>query len=396
MKILMLTPYLPYPLMSGGQIRSYNLLKNLAKKHEITLFSFIRKDEEKKYIPELLKFCKRVEVFKRRPAWSYKNIILAGLTLYPFLVSIYLSFKLRKAIKNELEKEKYDLIHAETFYVMPNIPKTKVPILLVEQTIEYIVYQHFVENIKFPPLKWILEIDVAKIRHWEKHYWQKAEMVIAMSEADKKIMLSLVPDLKTEIIPNGVDFNFFYKSKEQNTSNSSTILFVGNFKWLQNREAVITLVNEVWPHIVKSITDVKLWIVGQNPTPDITELSSEKIVIDQTVDDIRRAYLNSDVLLAPIKGSGGTRFKILEAMASGIPVVTTSIGIEGIDAENEKEVLIRDDSKGLADAVIKLLRDRFFYRDLTGRARNLTKEKYNWESIGAKLDKIYEDVGGGN
>lgn len=395
MKILMLTPYLPYPLMSGGQIRSYNLLKNLALKHEITLYSFIRKEEEKKYIPELLKFCKRVEVFKRRPAWSFKNIFLAGLTLYPFLVSIYLSFKLRKAIKQELEKEKYDLIHAETFYVMPNIPKTSVPILLVEQTIEYIVYQHFVENIKLLPLKWLLTIDVAKIKHWEKHYWQKAQMVIAMSEADKKIMQGISPKLKIEIVPNGVDFNFFNKGKE-NLGSNPVILFVGNFKWLQNREAVVTLVKEVWPIITKSIKDVRLWIVGQNPTPDIKALSSQVIKIDQSVEDIRKAYLNSDVLLAPIKGSGGTRFKILEAMASGIPVVTTSIGIEGIDAENEKEVLVRDSSDQLANAVIKLLKDRFFYRDLTTRARELSKRKYNWENIGAKLDKIYEEVGGGN
>lgn len=394
MKILILTPYLPYPLMSGGQIRSYNLLKNLSQKHEITLFSFIRKDEEKKYLPELSKYCKKIEVFKRRPAWSIKNIILAGLTLYPFLVSIYLSFKLRKTIKKELEKEKYDLIHAETFYVMPNIPKTSVPILLVEQTIEYIVYQHFVENIKIPPLKWLLKIDVAKIKHWERHYWEKANMVIAMSEADKKIMQTLSPKLKIEIIPNGVDFNFFNKSKET-LGKTPTILFVGNFKWLQNREAVITLVSEVWPKIIDKIEDVKLWIVGQNPTKEITDLSKDNIIIDQTVTDIRKAYLNSDVLLAPIKGSGGTRFKILEAMASGIPVVTTPIGIEGIDAENEKEVLIRDESVGLAEAVIKLLKDRFFYRDLTTSARALTKEKYNWENIGEKLDKIYKEVGGG-
>lgn len=391
----MLTPYLPYPLMSGGQIRSYNLLKNLAQKHEITLYSFIRKDEEKKYLPELSKFCKKIEVFKRRHAWSVKNIILAGLTLYPFLVSIYLSFKLRKAIKKELEKEKYDLIHAETFYVMPNIPKTSVPILLVEQTIEYIVYQHFVEKIKIPPLKWLLKIDVRKIKRWEKYYWEKAHMVIAMSDSDKNIMQKLSPKLKIEIVPNGVDFNFFNKSKES-IGESPTILFVGNFKWLQNREAVATLIKEVWPKIISKIPGIKLWIVGQNPTPEITSLAKDNIVIDQSVKDIRHAYLNSDVLLAPIHGSGGTRFKILEAMASGIPVVTTSIGIEGIDAQNEEEVVIKDESEKLAEAVVKLLKDRFYYRDLTMRARALVKEKYDWENIGSKLDKIYKEVGSGH
>src|SRR3989338_10145678 len=102
MKILMLTPYLPYPLLSGGQIRTYNLLKNLSLKHDITLFSFIRRDDERKYIPELKKYCRTVKVFRRRPAWDLRNILLACLTSYPFLVAIYLSRRLRTAVEAEL------------------------------------------------------------------------------------------------------------------------------------------------------------------------------------------------------------------------------------------------------------------------------------------------------
>src|SRR4030067_2508019 len=110
MKVLMLTPYLPYPLMSGGQTRSYNLIKNLSQKHEITLFSFIRSDEETKFLPELTKYCKTVKVFLRRKAWSPINILLSGFTVYPFLVCIYLSSEFKNAIAEAIEKEKFDLI----------------------------------------------------------------------------------------------------------------------------------------------------------------------------------------------------------------------------------------------------------------------------------------------
>jgi len=147
MKILMITPYLPYPLVSGGQIRTYNLLKNLAPKHQITLASFIREDAERKYLNELMPFCRKIIIFKRRKAWSPVNIILAGITPFPFLVSIYFDISVRSKIKRELESENYDLIHAETFYVMPNIPQTKIPIFLVEQVIEYLVYQSFVKGL---------------------------------------------------------------------------------------------------------------------------------------------------------------------------------------------------------------------------------------------------------
>ena len=125
MKILMITPYLPYPLVSGGQIRTYNLLKNLATKHQITLASFIREPQEEKYLKELEPYCQKVIIFRRRKAWSPINILLAGFTFYPFLVSIYFSPFVKRRIQQELEDEKYDLIHAETFYVMPNIPQTK-------------------------------------------------------------------------------------------------------------------------------------------------------------------------------------------------------------------------------------------------------------------------------
>src|SRR3990170_2649779 len=128
MKILMITPYLPYPLVSGGQIRTYNLLKNLAHKHQITLASFIRSPEEKKYIRELEPYCQKVIIFKRRKAWSPINILLSALTPFPFLVCIYFDIRIRRIIREELNRQKYDLIHAETFYVMPNIPKTKIPI----------------------------------------------------------------------------------------------------------------------------------------------------------------------------------------------------------------------------------------------------------------------------
>ncbi len=182
MKILMLTPYLPYPLYSGGQTRSFNLIKNLSKNNEITLFSFIRNEGERKFISQLAPYCRKVQVFKRRPAWAPVNIILSGLTLYPFLVVIYLSRTLRSALQQELRNNEYDMIHAETFYVLPNIPKTKIPTLLVEQTIEYQVYQHFVDSFNPEFLKPLLLLDVFKVKRWESYYWRRVNKVVAVSD----------------------------------------------------------------------------------------------------------------------------------------------------------------------------------------------------------------------
>ena len=248
----MLTPYFPYPLHSGGQIRSYNLLKNLSKKHEITLFSFIRSKNEEKHIKELKKFCHDVKIFKRRKAWDPRNIILSGLTLYPFLVSIYFSKHVKKAILKELQNYNYDLIHAETFYVMPNLPNSvKIPTLLVEQTIEYAVYQRYVKDFNFFLLKPLLYFDVFKIKFWEKYYWNRATRLVAMSNSDKTIMQRFVKGRKVNVVANGVDVKHFSaKCRSSSGRNlqkpkTPTILFVGNFKWLPNKDDVIKAVKKV-------------------------------------------------------------------------------------------------------------------------------------------------------
>jgi glycosyltransferase involved in cell wall biosynthesis len=244
MKILMLTPYLPYPLLTGGQTRSYNLIKRLASLgHEITLFCLVKSKQERQHVGELEKFCKVVQVFNRpEKPWTIKNILKTAFSFYPFLVIRNWAQGERVAIEKKLKEENFDLIHAETFYVMPHIPKTKIPILLVEQTIEYLVYRHFADGFKIPLIKQLLYLDIYKMKYWELKYWQKAKRVVAMSQADKKSMLYQLPNLHVDIVPNGVDSDFFAKRVKEK-SGSPVILYLGNFTWLQNREAVDFLVS---------------------------------------------------------------------------------------------------------------------------------------------------------
>jgi glycosyltransferase involved in cell wall biosynthesis len=397
MKILMLTPYLPYPLHSGGQIRSYNLLKNLSKKHQITLFSFIRSDEEKKQIKHLQKYCAKVAVFKRRRPWDPRNVLLAAFTPYPFLVAIYLSKTVRQAIAQELEKGKYDLIHAETFYVMPNLPKlTQIPTLLVEQTIEYLVYQRFVTDFKFWPLKPLLYFDVFKIKLWEKYFWREAASLAAMSDADKQMMQRQTNRSKVEVVANGVDIGFFAKVKKTIKSlEVPVVLFVGNFKWLPNRDAASFLTLKIWPLILKKIPRAKLWIVGRNPTREINNLANNRqVTVNGNVSDIRTAFSQAQVLLAPIRNGRGTKYKVLEAMASNTPVVTTRLGIEGIEALDKKAVLLAESPQGLAEKTTAILTDKNLSHRLAVNAKKLVVNKYSWEAISQKLDTIYQRLGG--
>lgn len=393
MKILMITPYLPYPLVSGGQIRTYNLVKNLSKKHKITLVSFIRDSREKIYLSNLKPYCNSILIYQRRKAWSPVNIILAAITPYPFLVSIYLSLSLRRDIKQLIAEKNFDLIHAETFYVMPNIPKTNVPIYLVDQVIEYLVYQRFVEGLSiwYLPVKLLLKLDVLKIKFWEKHYWGRAKRLAAMSQEDKEFIGNTSPKLKVDVIANGVDIDYFSQTKKEK-QKQPTVLFVGNFKWLPNRDAAMFLVTEIWPQIIKMVPSARLWIVGKNPTKNLAKYESESIKVDETVEDIRMAYGKSDILLAPIRNGRGTKYKILEAMATKTPIVGTPLATEGIDIKDKVHAYIAKDARTLAQCTSKLLNNRQESEKLAQNAYELVAKDYSWIRISQNLDKVYRQV----
>jgi len=396
MKILMLTPYLPYPLLSGGQIRTYNLLKKLADKHEVTLFALIKEESERQFIPEIEKYCKKVRAFKRSSKpFTLRNIIKTALSSYPFLVIRNLTPETKKAVQQELSKESYDLIHAETFYMMPNIPDTNVPIILVEQTIEYLGYESFAQKVKLPFLKQLLNLDITKIRKWEEYYWKSCTKLIAMSYDDKEFINETVQDKnKIAVVSNGVDTEWF-EEKKKALPEHPTILSVGTFNWLPNVEAVKILVEKVWPLVKISIPNVKLWIVGNAPTKEIFEYQQKdnSITVTGGIPDIRDAFAGAHVLLAPVFSGKGTRYKILEAMASETPIVATSTAVEGLGIDNGVHALIGDTSDEMARLTLELLKDDQLQKKLARNGKNFVKRHYDWDMISLKLDSLYQELG---
>jgi glycosyltransferase involved in cell wall biosynthesis len=396
MKILMLTPYLPYPLLSGGQIRTYNLLKKLANKHEVTLFALIKDDSEKQYIAELEKYCTKVKVFKRsQKPFTFTNIFRTAISSFPFLVIRNHVKETINAVEEELAKEDYDLIHAETFYMMPHIPQTNIPTILVEQTIEYLGYESFADKIHLPILKQLLNMDIKKIIRWEKHYWNSCDKLIVMSEDDKNFIADQIGQKeKIEVVSNGVDTNWF-KEKDKNLPADPTLLSVGTFNWLPNVEAVEFLVHKVWPMVKKAMPNAKLWIVGNSPTKEVFAYQQKDASITVTggIPDIRDAFNGAHILMAPVFSGKGTRYKILEAMASHTPIIATDIAVEGLGVENKKHVLTSNSGEGMAQLAIELLKDQQLQKKLATNGFKFVEDNYDWQQISVKLDNIYKEIG---
>lgn len=398
MKILMLTLYLPYPPTSGGQIRSFNLIKQMSKKHEITLYSIIKKGEEK-YAKELEKYCKKVIYFYRSDhPFRLKNVLRTGFSLYPFLVMRNFSDKGKQSLTALLKKESFDVIHVETFYLYPHLPKTSTPVVLVDQTIEFEVYRHFVDHIKWWFLKPLLYIDVAKLRYWEVRFWREANRVVAVSQDDKKVMQKCVPGTEVAVVPNapGDDLSGIFEKRSKPNFKEPIIFFQSNFLWMQNVEGAQILAKQVFPLIKAKIPSAQCLIVGQNTKGKLENLQGAgvKIVTLDTSDisGIIQAYTKGTVFLAPLWGPGGTRLKILSAMSTGIPVVTTPVGATGLDVIDNTHLLIGKSPKELAQKVISLLTDSSKYYLLQKNAKKLIEQKYSWQKIANDLSRVYEEV----
>lgn len=390
----MFTPYLPYPDSSGGQIRTQNLLKHLRKRHDITLFSLIKYKKEEQYVPILEKrFCKKVRVFYRsEKPWMIQNILRTGFSLSPFLVVRNFSSEAKKAVEEELRSGNYDLIHAETFYAMPHIPKTNLPVVLVDQTIEYKVYDHYVRRTAPFFIRSLLSIDVAKLKYWERYYWREATKVIAVSEKDKEEMLAVEPSLDVDIVPNGVNLDLF-KRKTSWRSKTPIVMFMGNFNWLQNTEAAMLLIDKIFPIIKEEIHSAKLHIVGQHQPESLLKKASKDIILsnlaEDDIDSIVLANYGASISASPLRGPGGTRLKILAAMASKLPIVSSSVGVTGLGVKSGQEVIIEDNPKAMAKVIISLLKNPDHAQKLAENAYNFVIGNYDYAVIAEKLSQIY-------
>ena len=392
----MLTPYLPYPPASGGQIRTHYLLKYLARNHSITLVSLYKDEIEKQYAKHLRSYCSEIHLCKRASKpWRPGTIMRAIFTNQPFLIVRNFSQEASDKIQSLLKNKSFDVIHAETFYIMPHIPETTIPVLLVEQTIEYKVYQHYTSSLPFF-LRLPLYLDILKLKYWEKFYWTKADLVATVSEYDKNEIKRLASNIEPEVIPNGAGDEMFVKQIPLKKLTKPKLLFLGNFYWLQNVEAAKYLIQSIYPLLNKNLLQLELIIAGQNAGGKILTTHKNNIsIVDLNPGDeqtVKKLYHSATLFIAPIFGPGGTRLKILASMASGLPVVSTSVGVQGLGIVNNQHALIAQSPEEFVEQIQRILSDEKLYQKIQNNAFKLVSEKFSWKSIAKKLENVYRNI----
>ncbi|MGH7245392.1 MAG: glycosyltransferase family 4 protein [Candidatus Levyibacteriota bacterium] len=392
MKILIVSSYVPYPLTSGGYIRLYNLLKQLSQRHEITLICEKRSKQvlTSDDIKVLEKFCKKVIVIPAKKQWSWQNIAKAGTSSLPFLLTGHTHSAMKQAIIDTLREKRFDVIHVETFYIFQNVPKTYLPIILAEHNIEYLVYERFAKTAP-AYMRPILSLDIAKMKYWEKKFWKRATKLVAVSQEDKKYM----GREDVVVVPNGVDIKAFPFVKEKERKEKR-VLFIGDFKWVQNMNTARWILTEIWPKISEQLPSdfpAKLWIVGKHIPDSLRSLNANGIIFDENAPkETAKIFARADVLLSPITVGGGTSYKILEAMATGCPVVTTQLGVKGLGARHDIHALVGETTSDLAKHVETLLLQKRVAEKIRSNARKLIEEHFTWETIAKTLEGVYRSA----
>lgn len=396
MRILVVSSYLPYPLYSGGQVRLYNLIKELSARHEITLVCEKRSNQTAADIKAMETICKKVICVDRRKQWSLENMLKSGLSKHSFLVTGHTLPAMKEALEKELAKNDFDVIHVETYYVAQNLPLTSVPIVLAEHNIEYSVYQKFAAKLP-PALRPLLLIDVLKIRKEEEALWKSVDGLVAVSDEDKRVMEKI--GVHPRLVSNGVNTEEFglKNVKKALTQKEKKILFIGDFKWIQNMDSITFIIKEIWPHLRQGFGGqaVKLWVVGRKIPDSVKGLTDDPAILFDEASSAKSTpelFQEASILLAPIRVGGGTSYKILESMSCGTPVVTMQMSADAIAAKDNREVMVGQNAQELASKTARLLKDPELYEKISHAGRKLIEERYTWKMIAKQLEAVYEDV----
>ncbi|MBT3714436.1 MAG: glycosyltransferase [Anaerolineae bacterium] len=399
MKILLITDYLPYPPISGDSIRVYNLIKHIAVEHQVTLVSLFGSPETQTSAFPLDEYCDQIISVDHQwpdPIKIFPDLIKFFVKGIPIELRLLFSQKLFDAISEITRTEDFDIVQIEhsrmALYLDALQPSGQFKTTLTFHNVGFDQYKNIsrIATTNLGKLRSWLHSKMMRL--WEPKYAERFDRSIVVSESDRSILLDANPQLTIDNVPNGVDTQAYQPLTYEGTKPS--LLFVGSMSYAPNVDGAVWFCSRVLPWIRREIENVQVWIVGNSPLEEVVQLSGNGVHVTGRVDDIVAYYKQSTVSIVPLRAGGGTRLKILESMALGRPVVSTTLGCEGLNADDNRHLLVADDPKAFAKKTIRLLTDKNLCQNLTTNAREFVEANYDWALISRRMLDIYSDLHG--
>lgn len=409
MKILSLNPYIPHPLNSGGNLRSHHIVAALVDQHEVTFASQWRLGEDVRNWEFASRFADapvlvpcdapvsvapgagRLRSAAPRP-WFGRPLSIVQHDFDPFWQAL-----------EKLPLDTYDVVQVRTFHLIPYALAIRrlhpdVGLVLDFDDIASVLKRRRITTAR--NMRWIsrwrlqMYLDYCRIRLYENRVLKEFDSVWVCSDADAASVARWIGADKACCVPNGVDTGAYADISP--SPDSKRLLFVADFRSPFNEDGALWFCAQVLPQIRRAVEDAELWLVGRDPPEAIVSLHCPQrgVHVTGSVPSVQPYLAQSAVSVVPLLGGGGTRLKILEAMAAGLPVVSTSVGAEGIDAMHEKTLLLADTPGAMAQACISLLESPHRRQQLGAAGRQFVRDKYDWSSIHERIRECYDGLRG--
>lgn len=375
------------PLDSGGKIRSYNILKQLAREHRVTYFGFHAEQDDAPHA-ELKGIFERVVTcpLKLPAAKSFAELMQYGKELFsrePYAISKYCQPRVARELRKLVESEKYDVIVCDFLVAAGVIPwDLPCPKVLFTHNVEALIWKRHYEVARNPLWKMLSWREWKAMERAEKRYLREADHVLAVSQTDRDFFAKELPAEKLTVIPTGVDVEYFRPMSVE--EEPASLVFTGSMDWMPNEDGIFYFAEEILPKIFEKLPNARLSVVGRKPSARLKALAAtdpHHLHLTGWVDDVRPHLAQSAVCIVPLRVGSGTRLKIFEAMGMGKAIVSTTIGAEGLPVRHGEDVLLADSPDDFASSVVRLLEDAAERRRLGNAARELVETKYSWASV---------------
>lgn len=394
MRILWLKTELLHPVDKGGRIRTYHMLRELKRDHHVTYLTLDdgtaaadARERAVEYCHELISIPHRT-----RPKFTggfYLDLTRNLLTSLPYFIMKYKSAEMRRQISEHTTRGDFDVVVCDFLMPSVNLPVAlPCATVLFQHNVEAMIWKRHHEVQKNPLKKLYLYGQWRKAFAFEREMCRRFDQVIAVSQEDCELM-ERDYGISSAAVPTGVDTNYFRPAASE-SREPHHLVFTGSMDWLPNEDAMQYFIKEIMPLIRQVIPDVKLTVVGRNPYPSLVELSRRdtSVIVTGRVDDVRPYMERAAAYIVPLRIGGGTRLKIYEAMAMGKPLVSTTVGAEGLPVTDARELILADTPQAFSEAVVRILTNEKLASELGARAAHLVRAQFGW----AKAAEIFAEI----
>lgn len=386
------------PLDHGGRIRSFHLAKTLAQNHEVSLFTFYQPTRDDPHVALKNTFSRVLSVpvsIPQQNSWAEYLAYAKNLfSLRPYSVTKYCQRQVAERLRKHLEAESYDVIVCDFLLTAGVLPwgHLRIPIVLFTHNVEAQIWDRLFRVARNPIWKAACYREFRTMARMERTYLQRADHVLAVSEADRQVFCRDLHESRISVIPTGVDVEYFQPALR--VDQETALVFTGSMDWLANEDGILHFVQKVLPLVRRRVPNLAMWIVGRHPSSKLRRLVDRipGVTVTGTVDDIRPYIAKASVYVVPLFVGGGTRIKIFEAMAMGKAIVSTTIGAEGLPVVSGQHIWLADDDAQFAHQIVELLRHPARREEMGSAARQLVEKNYSWHSVAKRLESVLIQV----